>query len=151
MPHGTSRRRPLRDLIVAALLAKTALCHTGRRGAVPYGLRVAALLAIALPCLPLRREGDRDLLAVEGEMLQTPFKRHSPSPAYAGAPSTEGAKEKWVAVLFAQTALCHATNFPSAHKLVFALWQPHLSPTAPPSPPWGGTAVIYASDNGRNV
>ena len=67
------------------MFAEMAIYHTDRPGGRSLrDLIVAALLAIALPCLPLRREGDRDLLAVEGEMLQTPFKRHSPSPAYAG-------------------------------------------------------------------
>ena len=83
VPCGTSRRRPLRDLIVAALLA------------------------IALPCLPLRREGDRDLLAVEGEMLQTPFKRHSPSPACAPAPSQMEPRKSHSRIV-CKTALCHA-------------------------------------------
>ena len=73
-------------LRVAALLAETVniVGALHEAPAIRDLLRVAALLAIALPRLPLRREGDRDLLAVEGEMLQTPFKWHSPSPAYAG-------------------------------------------------------------------
>ena len=100
---------------VATLLAQTALCHAGRlevaitakryidvlgvtEDSVPYGLRIAALLATMLPCLPLRREGDRDLLAVEGEILiaygvyandriTTP-----PSPIRVPPPLTRGGK-----------------------------------------------------------
>ena len=74
----------------------------GACGTFPFSLvynkRYPHCCATALPCLPLRREGDRDLLAVEGEILisygvyandriTTP-----PSPIRVPPPLTRGGK-----------------------------------------------------------
>ena len=67
---------------------------------------------IAQPRLPLRREGDRDLLAVEGEIFHTilPPQATLSLSRSAPAPSAEGAKEEG-------GALQWQSSFPFSRKL----------------------------------